>query len=226
MKNFRIELIYGTLFLGTFIFSLISGCSLPLSPADSALTDTTIASTTPVPATQNFVVGATPFQTPTQTTGMGSRFSTPDTTSTPVVEDYVCQVYQQKEVFAYNKTAKVINLIYPPMYVNYTVDIQDDVKGKYLPYHMITFRDKKTGEILAQTGFKDKDYQYNGWFIPTGFSNTIKVRKSGEYQIEVEGGEVNLNMEIWMRPENFDDSSSDIKNLKCMNWPGILWHEI
>ncbi|PKL64896.1 MAG: hypothetical protein CVV32_07435 [Methanomicrobiales archaeon HGW-Methanomicrobiales-3] len=112
------------------------------------------------------------------------------------------------------------------MYINYSVDIQENVKGKYLPYYTITFRDKKTGEILAQTGFSDKDYQYNGFVIPTGFSNTLKVKKSGEYQIEVEGGEVLINMEIWMKPENLDGSSSNIENLKCMNWPGVLWQEI
>jgi hypothetical protein len=171
-------------------------------------------STTPgASLTQSYVKEATPFVTPTE-----MRSSSKITQATQPPEDIVCMVDRKEEVFTNaNMKAISVNLVNPPMYINYTIpDTQKGSYGGYASYYAITVRDKKTGTLISQSGFGKKggivDFQFGG-------SDVIKIMKSGELQIEKEGKDITIISEIWVKPAGNLDSSFDVKNAKCINWP-------
>jgi len=195
-------------------FCVVAACIAPTAENDSE------TSTSQTPTTQRYVSEFTLFSTPPETPLRGS-FS-PVTQPTKIYEEYVCLVYQKEKVIYYNKSAISFNLTNPPMYFNYTVIPQKNEQGNYPPpSYTITFRDKKTGEILHQLGIRS-DYSDRN-FTPAGLSDTIKVKKSGEYLIELEGANVKINVNIWVKPDN---DSVDKNKLTCINWPGSLWYEL
>lgn len=177
-------------------------------------TSDTSGSTTPgASLTQSYVKQATLFITPTESLS-NPTFSQ----GTQPPEDIVCMVDRREEVFTNaNIKANSVNLVNPPLYINYTIlDTQKGSDGKYASYYKITVRDKKTGTIISQSGFGKKggyvDFQFGG-------IDVIKVMKSGELQIEKEGKDITIIAEIWVKPAGNLDSSFDVKNAKCINWP-------
>lgn len=202
------------LFISLCIFCMIAACISPSMENDSEKL------TSQTPATQSYVQEVTLYSTPTEPPLRGT-FS-PVTQPTKVYEEYVCLVYEKEKVIYYNSTAISFNLVNPPMYFNYTVKPQKNQQGSYPPpSYTITFRDKKTGAILKQLGIRS-DYSDPN-YSPAGLSDTIKVKKSGEYLIEIGGANVKIDVQIWVKPGN---DIGDINKLTCTNWPGSLWYDL
>ena len=193
---------------------LVAGCTSQPAPAASISTP----SPTPIIITtssQGNFMEATPFMTPTET-----QVHPITTLITQPPEDIVCLAYHKEQAFTNNKDAISFNLVNPPMYINYTIlDTQKGSDGKYASYYTITIRDKKTGVIRSQSGFGKNRHQ--GGYFDWGFggSDIIKIMNTGDLQIETEGKDITLITEIWVKPAGNLDSSFDINNKKCINWP-------
>jgi len=166
---------------------------------------------------QRYVTEVTPFLTITPTT---IAYNTPRPI-TQVPEDIVCMIEHKEQVFtSVNKYASAFVLVNPPMYINYTIlDTKKGSDGKYASYYTITIRDKKTGTIISQSGF-GKDRKQGGYFNDQfGGTDVIRVMKSNDLLIEKEGKDITIISEIWVKPAGNLDSSFDVKNAKCINWP-------
>jgi hypothetical protein len=188
-----------------FLTGCISENPVPLG------SPTTVASTT-----QSYVQVVTPYMTPTE-----SRSSTTFTQATQPPEDIVCMIDRREVVFTDpSKTAISFNLVNPPMYINYTIpDTKKGSDGKYASNYLIAVRDKNTGTIYSKAAF-GKDSKQGGYAdLQFGGSDVVKVMKTGDLQIETEGKDITIISELWVKPIGNLDSSFDIKNSKCINWP-------
>lgn len=196
---------------------LVAGC---ISSSIQNNSETLISTSQPttIPTTQSYVKEATPFSTPTQTLSQVSF--TPVTQPTKIFEEYVCLVYQKEKVIFFNGTAISFNLTNPPMYFTYIVKPQKNDQGKYTPlYYTMTFRDKKTGEVLKKFGITSDDSDKN--YVSAGLSETLKIKQSRDYIIEVYGSNAIIDMSIWVKPDNTFNESA----LKCKYWEGSLWYD-
>ena len=185
---------------------------LSMSGCISGTPDTSGSTTPGATLTQSYVKEATLFITPTESLS-NPTFSQ----ATQPPEDIVCMVDRKEEVFTNaNIKASSVDLVNPPMYINYTIlDTQKGSDGTYDSYYSITIRDKNTGTIISRSGFgKGSSFHYQ-----FGGSDVIKIMKSGVLQIEKEGKDITIISEIWVKPAGNLDSSFDVKNAKCINWP-------
>jgi hypothetical protein len=189
---------------------LIAGC-ISESP------DNVSNSTTPVTTlTQSYVKEVTLYMTPTESHSYPTMIE-----ATQPPEDIVCMIDRREEVFTNaNKKAIAFNLVNPPMYINYTIlDTQKGAGGEYASYYLIAVRDKNTGTIYSKAAF-GKDSQQGGYTdLQFGGSDVIKVMKTGDLQIEMEGKDITIISELWVKPIGNLDSSFDVKSAKCINWP-------
>jgi len=192
------------------IFSLLAGCASDIPQSDSVSTGSETQSA------QSIMNEATPYGTPAITQTY-PRMNSP----TQPPEDMVCMIDRKEQVFTgYNKYANAFNLVNPPMYINYTIpDTKSGSDGKYASYYTITVRDKNTGTVISQAGF-GKDRFQGGYFDNQfGGYDLIRVMKSNDLLIESEGKDITIVSEIWVKPSGNLDSSFNIENTKCINWP-------
>jgi len=215
----------------SLLLVLVAGCVAPPEETISGPVDlydpNQFASTTTASPDTAVLVEATPFQTTAIPTLAYSNIQQ----ATPIPEDMVCLIFFKEYDWAFesNKTAKNINLVNPPLYINYTIKkpfnvtgtkIFTDKSGKdqtiqtsyYSPYAYLEFsiRDPVTGEIFQQDGF--------GKGYGTMTNKTIQVTKPGNLLIEIGGNNVTPSLGIWVKPAgNIDEALVNVSNLEC--WP-------
>jgi hypothetical protein len=144
-----------------------------------------------------------------------------------------CSIFSKTAAYAYNGSAFTFNQKNPPMFINYTVipknvtvnRVYTDTNTKqtrtltYSDYSSsswfeVTVRDNATREIVFQDGFgESKGY-------PLYLSRTLKVLKSGDLIVELQGNDIRASVTIWVKPHgNFDESRMS-EFTSCMNWEG------
>jgi hypothetical protein len=154
-------------------------------------------------------------------------------THTPIPPDMTCSIFSKTAAYAYNGSAFTFNQKNPPMFINYTVipknvtvnRVYTDTNTKqtrtltYSDYSSsswfeVTVRDNATREIVFQDGFgESKGY-------PLYLSRTLKVLKSGDLIVELQGNDIRASVTIWVKPHgNFDESRMS-EFTSCMNWEG------
>ena len=219
--------------LAAFVIGMLvaAGCVAP--PADTAsdgsvkAKQTAVATVTATKSGTDLMADATPFQTTVEPTLAYSHI----VEATPIPEDMVCLVYLSDFdwKFEQNRTAKNINLVNPPLYVNYSIrepfNITEEkvvtsktgtkqeitfTRSVYSPYAylQIVARDKNTGEIFTQDGF-GKDYGYT-------LNRTVQVTKAADLLIEFSGNNVTPTVGIWVKPAgNLDPAVVNSSKLDC-----------
>lgn len=212
---------------------LVSGCVAPpeetqAGPVDLYNPNQFASGTTG--ATPGLLAEATPFATAaTPTSGYNTIVP-----QTPIPEDMVCLVDFAKLDMAFesNKTAKSINLVNPPMYINYSIIKPFNVSGTrivtengkdktvkysyYSPYAYleITARNPTTGEIFTQDGF-GKGYGSN-------LNKTIQISKPGNLLIEIGGNNVTSTVGFWVKPAgNLETGAVNVSQLECLTQNSI-----
>jgi len=207
--------------ISIILIVVASGCiTPPKENATASKTGSTPGGNPLIPETTktpSYVTEVTPFVTNTPTSGY--RTIAP----TPVPQDKYCRIYSMTNTFAYNKTAVVFDLQYPPMYINYTV------KPTNVTYYQ-SYTSKITGE--GDKVVKIDKYSPNSWFEVTvrsklnptdiylqdGFGNakgyteyltrTLKIVKRDNMQIEFYGNDITATASVWVKPEgNFNDTT-------------------
>ena len=208
----------------------VSGCVAPPEASTTGPVDlydpNKFSQVTTAGSDPGLLAEATPFITSaTPTTGYNVIVP-----NTPIPEDMVCLVFFKEYpwTFESNKTAKNINLVNPPLYINYSIIEPFNVTGTrlttdkndkdkmikysyYSPYAYLEFtiRDPVTGEIFQQDGF-GKDY---GLML----NKTIQVTKPGNLLIEIGGNNVTPTVGIWMKPiGNIDEGAVNVSTLECL----------
>jgi len=189
-----------------------SGCVAPPKEDTNgkALTGTTTKKTTVPTATTpaiidtQFLTPATPYPTPTQTTG------TPHTvvTEPPVEFTQYQNIYYNNLDMNYQTVAYSYDLSDPPMIIEICIypemvtrniwyesryKDKDDVtvKKTYISqsaWFEVVVRDKNTGEIVASDGFA-KTYSVDT-------QKKITIRSTGQYLIEFTGNDVSVVVQI------------------------------
>ena len=230
MKSVHVKVILAAFLIGMLV---AAGCVAP--PADDpasvaaakakqAATKIKVTSTT---GGTDLLPDATPFAVTATETLAYSRIDE----ATPIPEDMVCLIYISDFdwKFQQNKTAKNINLVNPPLYVNYSIKkpyniTENKVVNKktgdkkeitikqsiYSPYAYleVVARDKNTGEVYTRDGF-GKEFGYT-------LNRTIQVTKSADLLIEIGGYNVTPNVGIWVKPAgNLNTSLINLSKLEC-----------
>ena len=208
------------------------GCVAP-PKGDVRPTSTTIGATqSPTPT----VVGTQPSKQPTVSpTSSVVPFVTIETpkslsdqgnyvnqtpTSTPFPYTYV-NVYSVTQVFRYNSTAISMDLVNPPMVINFTVVpvmitdkkwfvnrtlSHDEVNLTLIvpspnAFFKVTVSDKKNGKIVLEDGYL-KEYS-------SDTSKTMKVMRSGLYRVDFSGNDVTVDIDISVKNQgNFVNMTS------------------
>jgi hypothetical protein len=207
---------------------VVSGCVAPPEETQAGPVDLynpNQFTSKPTGAIPGLLADATPFETTAPPTP-GYNIIVP---KTPIPEDMVCLVDFAKlnMTFESNKTAKNINLVNPPMYINYSITEPYNVSGTrivtengvdktieytyYSPYAYleITARDPVSGEIFTQDGF-GKSYGSN-------LNKTIQISKPGNLLIEIGGNNVTSTVGYWVKPSgNIEAGTVDVSLLECL----------
>lgn len=232
MKNPNPCVLVGIFFV---VCIIVAGCVAPPKDSPPAQTSSGTSSsqysnppnnpdvvTPPVTTTANFLVDATPFQTPVTPT-LGYHIWTPTPT---ISQDQVCLIYFEKinSTWEVTKTAKTFNLKNPPMYINYTITDPFYITGTRLVNHKyagqaefanyktlnpvayleVTVRNRTTGQIYTQDGFGRDHGQY--------LNKTIKVIKPDDMLIEFGGYNVTGVIGVWVKPYgNFGENETFVR---------------
>jgi hypothetical protein len=155
------------------------------------------------------------------------------TPRTPIPPDITCSIFSKTAAYSYNGTSISFNQKNPPMFINYTVipknvtvnraytDTNTD-KTKTLTYSdystsswfEVTVRNKATGEIVLQDGFGSaKGY-------PMYLSRTLKVLKSGDLLIEINGNDIRASVSVWIKPQGNVEESRLMEFTDCAYFEG------
>jgi len=181
------------LFVCILIVSVcVAGCTTNSQKTDSIVQNATL--TQPVSSTTNFQTQLSP--------------------------DMVCMIADKKQEFTTaSKSAWAFNLKNSPMYINYTIpETQTGSDNVDNSYYVITVREKNSGTVLSTAGF-GKMTQGGFFGYPFSGYDVIRIMKSNDLLIEMEGKDITINYEIWVKPEGNVDDSFDINAAKCMKWP-------
>lgn len=155
------------------------------------------------------------------------------TLRTPIPEDITCSIFSKTAAYAYNGSSFSFTQKNPPMFINYTVipknvtvnraytDPNTD-KTKTLTYSdystsswfEVTVRNKATGEVVLQDGFgASKGY-------PLYLSRTLKVLKSGDFEIVFNGNDIRAAVNVWIKPHGNVEESRVMEFTSCAYMEG------
>jgi hypothetical protein len=215
--------------LSIILIVVASGCISP--PKENKTTSKTGTSAGGNPlsptttATPNYVTEVTAVVTASTT---GQYKTVPPT---PLPGDMYCRIYSTTNTYAYNKTAVVFNLQYPPMYINYTVKPSNITYKDYIDYKItnqapqevtidkyspvswfvVTVKSKSDpSKIYIDDGFGEtKGYS-------TYLNRTLKIVNRDNMLIEFSGNNITATASVWVKPEgNFNDTTTFNMTTDC-----------
>jgi hypothetical protein len=155
------------------------------------------------------------------------------TERTPIPQDITCSIFSKTAAYAYNGTSFSFTQKNPPMFINYTVIPKNDTRNRVYTdansdstktlvvseyaassWFEITVRNKATGEVVLQDGFgAAKGY-------PTYLSRTLKVIKSGDFDIVFNGNDIRATVNVWIKPHGNVDESRVMEFTDCAYMEG------
>ena len=192
--------------------SLFAGCmELPEYDESGTGTDIPLVSTpksTPTtPPTPSYVMNQTPYLTPTPVQTVPSTYRN-ISFEPPSPESLYTEIYNESLDMKYNVVAFSYDLTQPPMVIKYAIlpvnrTYERYVREQYLSRAWITENvdtydpngwaeikviDRDTGEVVKAEGYR-KQYLEN-------LKGTINVNTIGDYQVEIRGNLVTVDVSI------------------------------
>jgi hypothetical protein len=152
---------------------------------------------------------------------------------TPIPEDITCSIFTKTAAYAYNGTSFSFTQKNPPMFINYTVVPKNETRNRVYTdpntdstktlkvseystssWFEVTVKDKTTGEVILQDGFgAAKGY-------PTYLSRTLKILKSGDFDITFNGNDIRATVNVWVKPHGNVDESRVMEFTQCAYMEG------
>jgi len=155
------------------------------------------------------------------------------TARTPIPEDITCSIFSKTAAYAYNGTSFALTQKNPPMFINYTVVPKNVTVNRVYTdpntdktmtltvseysqssWFEVTVKNKATGEVILQDGFgSSKGY-------PTYLSRTLKVIKSGDFDIVFNGNDITATVNVWIKPHGNVEESRVMEFTSCAYMEG------
>lgn len=157
------------------------------------------------------------------------------TARTPIPEDITCSIFSKTAAYAYNGTSFSFTQKNPPMFINYTVvpknvtvtrvyteNIKDTKKTRTQQeseystssWFEVSVTDRKTGEVILKDGFgAAKGY-------PTYLSRTLKILKTGDFDIVFNGNDIRATVNVWIKPHGNVEESRVMEFTRCAYMEG------